>query len=100
MRYMEALIYKKDKEIIERNKIKTNLQSRIDALDGNLEIGRRYRIKQIKRNGRPREWLLEVEGILKEKYEDYYVFKDYRGFIECFLKVDFAIGEYQIKEVR
>ena len=72
------------------------IQHKIDNLDGNLEIGKKYRIKKL---GRKDKEKVDVEGNLVEVRKDFYVFYDRRGFRECFLKVDFIIGEYQIKEV-
>ncbi len=76
------------------------IRREIYILDGNLTIGRKYKIKKLKGDGRSKESHLGVEGILEEKYKHYYVFKDYRGFRECFLKKDFVIGEYEINEVK
>lgn len=76
------------------------IQRKINLLDGNLTIGRKYKIKKLTGNGRSKESYSGVEGILEEKYKNYYLFKDHRGFRECFLKVDFVIGEYRIEEVR
>lgn len=75
------------------------VQREIDILDRDLTIGKKYKIKKLKDDDRSKESYLEVEGILEEKYEHYYLFRNYRGIKECFLKKDFAIGEYEIKEV-
>ena len=75
------------------------VQREIDILDSNLTIGRVYKIKKLKDDGRSKDSYLEVEGVLEKKYEHHYLFRNYRGIRECFLKKDFAIGEYEIKEV-
>ena len=75
------------------------VQREIDILDRNLTIGRVYKIKKLKYDGRSKDSYLEVEGVLEKKYEHHYLFRNYRGIRECFLKKDFAIGEYEIKEV-
>ena len=71
----------------------------IEEMDSNLTIGRVYKIKKLKYDGRSKDSYLEVEGVLEKKYEHHYLFRNYRGIRECFLKKDFAIGEYEIKEV-
>jgi hypothetical protein len=75
------------------------VQREIDILDRNLTIGRVYKIKKLKDDGRSKDSYLEVEGVLEKKYEHHYLFRNYKGIRECFLKKDFAIGEYEIKEV-
>lgn len=40
------------------------------------------------------------EGILIKKMGRYLVFRSVLGYTECFLKVDFIIGQYHIEEVR
>ena len=74
------------------------VQREIDILDRNLTIGRTYKIKKLKDDGRHKDSYLEVEGVLEKKYEHHYLFRNYRGIRECFLKKDFAIGEYEIRE--
>ena len=87
-------------EDIEKQRVDVDMvQREIDILDRNLTIGRAYKIKKLKDDGRRKDSYLEVEGILEEKYEHHYLFRNYRGIRECFLKKDFAIGEYEIKEV-
>src|SRR5690554_850799 len=71
----------------------------IEEMDRNLTIGRAYKIKKLKDDDRSKESYLEVEGVLEKKYEHHYLFRNYRGIRECFLKKDFATGEYEIKEV-
>ena len=70
-----------------------------NILTGNLEIGKKYRIKYMagKRN---RNGTTNFEGYLIEKMDKYLIFKSVLGFRECFLKADFIIGEYKIEEVR
>ena len=75
------------------------VQREIDILDRKLTIGRKYKIKRLNPDGRSRESCLEVEGILEKKYKHHYLFRNYRGIRECFLKKDFIIGEYEIREV-
>ena len=75
------------------------VQREMDILDKNLIIGRKYKIKKLKDDARRKDSCLEVEGILEEKYEHYYLFRNCRDIRECFLKKDFVIGEYEIKEV-
>lgn len=75
------------------------VQREMDFLDRDLTIGRKYKIKKLKADGRSKDSCLEVEGILEKKYEHCYLFRNCRGVRECFLKKDFVIGEYEIKEV-
>lgn len=75
------------------------IQRKINLLDGNLTIGRKYKINKLTGNGRSKESHLGVEGILEEKYKHYYLFRNRSGVRECFLKKDFVIGEYKIEEV-
>lgn len=79
--------------IVKRNDFIGNFitQGQINNLDGNMEVGRKYKIK---RTGRAKKQEKYYSGILEEKFDDYYLFKDFRGFRICFLKVDFLIGEY------
>lgn len=64
----------------------------------NLKIGKKYKIKYIaskkNKNGTSR-----FEGILMDEINGFYVFKSVLGYTECFLKKDFAIGEYKAEEV-
>lgn len=75
------------------------IKRKIDTLNGNLEIGKRYKIKYIAGQNN-KQGTNEFEGILIEKLDKYLVFRSVLGFKECFLKVDFIIGEYKIEEVR
>lgn len=75
------------------------VQREIDILDRKLTTGRVYKIKKLKNDSKRKEGCLEVERILEEKYEHYYLFRNHEGIRECFLKKDFIIGEYEIKEV-
>lgn len=75
------------------------VQREIDILDRKLIIGRKYKIKKFEDDGRSKDSCLEVEGVLEKKYEHYYLFRNYRGVRECFLKKDFVIGECEIEEV-
>ncbi len=74
------------------------IRNRADMLTQNLQIGKRYRINYIAiglcKGGRKR-----FEGILIDKLDKFLVFRNDLGYKECFLKIDFAIGEYSIKEV-
>ncbi len=71
------------------------IQRKINLLDGNLTIGRKYKITQLSRKRGS-----EFTGTLEEKYKHYYLLRNPRGIRECFLKKDFVIGEYGIEEVR
>ena len=75
------------------------VQREIDILDRKLTIGRAYKIKKLKDDGRSKDSYLEVEGVLEKKYEHHYLFRNYKGIRESFLKKDFAIGEYGIEEI-
>ena len=75
------------------------VQREIDILDSNLTIGRVYKIKKLKDDGRRKDGYLEVEGVLEKKYEHHYLFRNHGGIRECFLKKDFVIGEYGIEEI-
>ena len=75
------------------------IQRKINLLDGNLAIGRKYKITQLNKNGRKGKGGNEFTGVMEEKYRHYYLFKNRSGLRECFLKKDFAIGEYGIEEV-
>lgn len=79
--------------------VKSNLL-KIDLLDGNLTIGRKYKITQLNRDGKKGKGGNEFIGVMEEKYKHYYLFRNSRGIRECFLKKDFVIGEYGIEEVR
>lgn len=74
------------------------IKRKSNILTGNLEIGKKYRIKYMagKRN---RNGTTNFEGYLIEKMDKYLIFKSVLGFRECFLKTDFVIGEYSIEEV-
>ena len=79
-------------EIKERMK---KLEQSIAELDGNLTIGRTYKITNTK--ARDEYEKQGFTGKLISKYGRYYIFQGkYR---ESFLKIDFAIGEYSIEEV-
>ena len=74
------------------------IKRKIDTLNGNLEIGKRYKIEYIAGQNN-KQGTNEFEGTLIKKMDKYYIFKSILGYKECFLKVDFIIGEYKIKEV-
>lgn len=70
------------------------LEQSIAELDGNLTIGRTYKITNTK--ARDEYEKQGFTGKLISKYGRYYIFQGkYR---ESFLKIDFAIGEYTIEE--
>lgn len=70
---------------------------KIAILDGNMEIGKKYRIRKLGHVGKNEMGEFVGELIQKTKY--FYTFKnDERA--ESFLKVDFVIGEYTIDEIR
>ena len=70
------------------------LKMKIAELDGNLSIGRKYRITKPANNGKERT---VFEGTLKKIYDRFYNIKG--PYMESFLKIDFIIGEYRIEEV-
>ena len=67
----------------------------IAELDGNVELGRKYNIKKL--GTRDKFTTNNFTGELIQKCNDFYVFRGL--YPESFLKVDFAIGEYNIKEL-
>ncbi len=69
------------------------LKMKIAELDGNLSIGRKYRITKPINNGKERT---VFEGILEKIYDRFYNIKG--PYMESFLKIDFIIGEYTIEE--
>lgn len=73
------------------------IKKEVNILNGNLQVGKRYRIKYIagKRN---KQGTSRFEGILIKKMDRFFIFKSVLGFKECFLKSDFVIGQYRIEE--
>ncbi|GFN35793.1 hypothetical protein [Tepidimicrobium xylanilyticum] len=82
----------------ERKKEIENLQSKIKNLEKRLYEGRKYRIQYIA--SKYNQGTENFEGILIKKMGRYLVFRSVLGYTECFLKVDFIIGQYHIEEVR
>jgi len=79
-----------------RRKDENNIKEKIIELDRNMKLGRTYNIKR----GRTKEKFAsnEFKGKLIQKTDRFYTFHNGKR-AESFLKVDFAIGEYRIKEV-
>ena len=79
-----------------RRKDENNIKEKIIELDRNMKLGRTYNIKR----GRAKEKFAsnEFKGKLIQKTDRFYTFHNGKR-AESFLKVDFAIGEYRIKEV-
>ena len=81
----------------ERKKEIENLQSKIKNLEKRLYEGRKYRIQYIA--SKYNQGTENFEGILIKKMDKYLIFRSVLGYTECFLKVDFVIGQYRIEEV-
>lgn len=71
---------------------------KVDMLTEKLEIGRRYKIKYIAGQNN-KQGTSRFEGVLIKKMDKYLIFRSVLGYTECFLKVDFVIGQYRIEEV-
>ena len=79
-------------EVIENQK---ELKRKLNILDGNMKLGKRYRITENdydKKKGPKR-----FEGELIQITDKHYTFKSRHR--ESFLKLDFVLGEYAIEEV-
>lgn len=86
-------------EVLENQK---ELKARIKELDEKLKLGRKYRIRELNKDGSVtinKKYVGNFTGVLVNKNHIFYEFKSTSGYRECFLKIDFATGEYQIKEV-
>ena len=85
-------------EVIEEQK---ELRRKMEMLDGNLELGRKYKIRQLNEDGSiviKKKYAGHFEGTLINKNQNFYEFRSPGGYRECFLKRDFVLGEYAIKE--
>lgn len=80
----------------EYRKENNTIKLKIAELDGNVELGRKYRIE--KQGGKDKFATTEFTGKLIQKTDRFYTFKN-KNRAESFLKVDFVIGEYLIEEV-
>lgn len=79
----------------EHSKERNNIKSKIAELDENIKLGRKYHIRKI--STRDKYETSQFTGKLIQKTDKFYTFKN-RNRAESFLKVDFVIGEYLIKE--
>ena len=85
-------------EVLENQK---ELKAKIKELDEKLKLGRKYKIKQLNADGTvaiKKKYVGHFEGILVNINKNFYEFKSTSGYRECFLKRDFILGEYAIKE--
>jgi transposase len=73
-----------------------DIKLQIAELDRNMELGRRYHIKKF--GSRDKFTTLNFTGKLTQVTDRFYTFRN-KNRAESFLKVDFAIGEYNIKEL-
>lgn len=80
----------------EHSKERNNIKSKIAELDGEMELGQKYHIRKI--STRDKYETPQFTGKLIQKTNKFYTFHNGKR-AESFLKVDFAIGEYRIKEV-
>lgn len=92
-KYEEKEQYEKENQYVEEENQRI-LKMKIAELDGNLSIGRKYRITKPISNGKERT---VFEGTLEKIYDRFYNIKG--PYMESFLKIDFIIGEYRIEEV-
>ena len=74
----------------------TRLSLQIAELDGNMELGRKYHIEKLKTA--EKFDIKKFVGKLIQITDRFYVFQN-NARTESFLKIDFIIGEYSIKEV-
>ncbi len=70
------------------------LKRKIATLDGNLELGRRYKIKELDYSLKKGQ--KKFQGELIQITDKHYTFKN--RYAESFLKIDFVLGEYAIEE--
>lgn len=84
----------KERIPVEVVKEQEELKRKIDTLDGNLELGRRYKIKELDYNKKKGQ--KKVTGELIQITDKHYTFKN--RYAESFLKIDFILGEYAIEE--
>lgn len=98
--YESKLRRLRDKGLVEKKKPRKKtiaVISHIDRTDEQLKEGKQYNIRytgRYKKDGTDR-----FTGTLLKKADRFYVFRSNSGYIECFLKIDFATREYAIKEV-
>lgn len=77
------------------------LKRKIATLDGNLKLGKKYKIKQLNKDGSiaiNKKYVRHFQGTLVNINKNFYEFCSTGGYRECFLKKDFVIEAYKIKE--
>lgn len=85
-----------DQGIKKRERKTNNVLDKIAELDGNMQLGRKYKIERLA--AEEENVTKNFSGKLIQVTEKFYTFKN-KTRIESFLKVDFVIGSYSIREV-
>ncbi|WP_129721365.1 hypothetical protein [Xylanivirga thermophila] len=75
----------------------TEFGFRLEDIDLGLTLGREYEILEKNKNNGDKK--ICFRGIFEKEYEYFYMFRCNKNYCECFLKVDFGIGRYLIREV-
>ena len=98
--YESKLRRLRDKGLVEKKKPRKKtiaLISNICNINKQLKEGKQYNIRHTGRYNK--DGACNFMGTLLKKADRFYVFRSETGYIECFLKIDFATREYAIKEV-
>lgn len=90
----EGKIEKKMKaEAKKKTAKKTNRNKRVKKKTVELETGKKYRVKNWTPKGE------DFMGVLVGETDKFYIFRSAAGYLICYLKVDFRIGEYIAEKV-
>lgn len=76
---------------------KQKIGIRIEDINLGLNLGNQYIIENISRK-RNKDNSKYFRGILIQETDCFYVFRSRNKYCQCFLKIDFAINHYSIKE--